>query len=502
MPEVLRSLIVILLIATTFFAFAKRPACTITEAANFTRRRNFWFSLTLAAFLASNFWVYLFFAIPLLVYANRQETNPPALFFFILFVLPMAFIEIPGMGLVNYILALSHARILALAILLPAFLIQIRQADTLPFGRSGSDKVLAAYLLLVTALYLRATTVTDALREAIYLFADVFLPYFVISRSLKNLQSFRDALLSFVLAIMVLAPIAVFESYKHWLLYRSVLDSLELQGGMTTYLGRDEILRAVASAGQAIALGYVMVVGIGFYLFLQRSFQRKFTRRIGMALLAAGLIAALSRGPWVGAAVLLIVFVATGPNPARRLIGLALSGMLAFALIAALPGGERVINLLPFIGKTDESNVDYRMNLFNNSMIVIQRNPWFGSVNFMETPEMEAMRQGQGIIDVVNTYIRVTLEHGFLGLGLFIGFFALVVTGVYRAMRSLRDKDSDEHLLGRALLATLVAIMVIISTVSSITVIPIVYWSVAGLGVAYAQMVRKQQTVPAISHQE
>ena len=125
-------------------------------------------------------------------------------------------------------------------------------------------------------------------------------------------------------------------------------------------------------------------------------------------------------------------------------------------------------------------------------MIVIQRNPWFGSSNFNETPEMEAMRQGGGIIDIVNTYIRVTLEQGFVGLGLFVGFFALTLLGIYRAMRLIPDKDSEEYLLGRVLFATLLAILVMIFTVSSITFIPIVYWSVAGMGVAYTRMVRLQ----------
>ena len=125
-------------------------------------------------------------------------------------------------------------------------------------------------------------------------------------------------------------------------------------------------------------------------------------------------------------------------------------------------------------------------------MIVIRRNPWFGSVNFLDTPEMQALMGGQGIIDVVNTYISITLDSGLVGLGLFVGFFALVIIGVYRAMRSLPDKDSEERLLGRALLAILFAILTIILTVSSITFIPIVYWSVAGMGVAYAQMIRNQ----------
>ena len=494
MPENFRELIVILALATAVFAFAHRSACSITEARDFTRRRNLWFILTLAAFLAPNFWVYTAIAIPLLIHANRRETNPPSLFFFILFVLPMAAIQIPGIGFISNLFELSHARLLALFILLPAFFSMRRHRDTPAFVRTWPDKALTAYLLLTIVLYLRETSVTGTLRQAFYIFTDVFLPYYVISRSLKTLQAFRDTLLSLVLAIMVLALIGVFETSWHWLLYRELqgtlgLAGISISGGYTT---RDGMVRALASTGQPIALGYLMTVGIGLYLFLQHSIQRNFIRRLGMILLAAGLVAPLSRGPWVGAVVLVTVFISTGRYAARRLMSMALLVLLIFPLISLLPGGERIINLLPFIGSTEKETIVYRENLITNSMIVIQRNPWFGSVNYLETSEMEAMRQGQGIIDIVNTYLVVALEKGFVGLGLFVGFFAMTLLGIYRAMCSIPDRDSEEHLLGRVLLATLLSILVIIFTVTSITVIPIVYWSVAGLGVAYAQMVRKQ----------
>ena len=127
----------------------------------------------------------------------------------------MATISIPGFGLINYLLILTHARILALFILLPAFFILFRQSETLSFGRTGADKVLVTYLLLTVLLGLRATSVTDTLRQTFYMFIDVFLPYFVISRSLKDLQAFKDALLSLVVAIMVLAPLAVFEATRN-----------------------------------------------------------------------------------------------------------------------------------------------------------------------------------------------------------------------------------------------------------------------------------------------
>jgi O-antigen ligase len=196
----------------------------------------------------------------------------------------------------------------------------------------------------------------------------------------------------------------------------------------------------------------------------------------------------------------LVVFIATGRNAMPRLMGLAAAAVLAFSLIAMLPGGERVINMLPFIGSTEKGSIDYRANLLNTSMIVIERNPWFGSVNYLETPEMESLRQGQGIIDIVNTYIQVALQTGFVGLGLFVSFFVLILLGIYRAMRSIRDRNSEERLLGRALVATLLAILVIIFTVSSIAIIPVVYWSVAGLGAAYVEMVRRQKKETRLRH--
>jgi len=489
MPENIRSLIVIVVIATTFFVLSSRYLTTVSEPADFTRRRNIWLGLTFVAFLGHSFWIYTVIAILLLIYANRRESNPPALFFFLLFVLPVATVDIPGIGPINYLFELSHQRILALFVLFPVYLSLKRQSDIIPFGRTGADKALFAYLLLTAILCLRDTSLTNSLRQAFYLVIDVFLPYFVISRSLKDMKVFRDALLSLVVAIMIVAALAVIEFLKHWLLYASLMDVLKLDG-MTGYLGRDGMLRANVTAGQAIALGYLMVVGLGLYLFIQSYIQRNFIRRLGMLLLAAGLITPLSRGPWIGAAVLIVIFIVTGRYAARRLMILALILSFTLPLLSVLPGGERVINLLPFIGTTEKGNIDYREQLITNSMIVIKRNLWFGSVDFLKTPEMEAMRQGQGIIDIVNNYIQVALATGLVGLVFFVSFFALTLASIYGTMRSISDRDSEEYLLGRSLLATLVAILFIIFTVANITIIPIVYWSVAGMGAAYTQMVR------------
>ena len=490
MQENFIALIYILLISIIFFAFAGRSIICVIEQAQYKQRRNLWFGITIVAFLAGSFGVYVLVTLPLLIYAYRRETNQVALFFFILFALPSGFMQISGLGLVSNLFQLTHARFLTLFFLLPVYFSLNRQGDTLPFGRTGSDKALAIYLLLTAILYLRDMTFTDTLRYIFYLFLDVFLPYFVISRSLKNLQAFKDALLSLVIAIMLLALLATFESSRHWLLYRSVIESLGLEGGMTAPIVRDGMLRVTVTAGHPIALGYLMAVGIGIYLFIQGNFRQTIVRRFGMALLTTGLFVPLSRGPWIGACLLFIVFIATGRNPARRLILGALTGMLALLLISTLPVGEKVVSLLPYIGTKEQDNVEFREKLLTNSLIVIERNLWFGSVTFLEEPEMIALTEN-GVIDVTNTYVAMALGRGVVGLGLFVGFFALVILGVKRAMDSIVDQESEAYLLGRVLLATLLGILFIIYTTSSITIIPLVNWSVAGLGVAYAQMVRK-----------
>ena len=197
---------------------------------------------------------------------------------------------------------------------------------------------------------------------------------------------------------------------------------------------------------------------------------------------------------------MIVVFIGTGRKAVKRLMLLALAGVLALPLLAVVPGGQKVLDLLPFIGTVEAENITYRQQLIDNAMIVIQRNPWLGSFDYRSTPEMQSLTQGQGIIDIVNTYIGIALSVGLIGLMLFVCFFAAVLLGIRKGMRSFSNKDDEARRLGRALLATLAGILITIVTVSSITVIPVVYWSIAGLGVAYAQMARRlKQTSTAVT---
>lgn len=492
MPEHLRALFVIMTLAIVVFALARKLCADTIGGDTFNRWRNLWLALTLAAFLSHSFWVYAALAALILVVAARRDDNPAALFFASLFAVPAAGLQVPGFGVINYVITLNHLRILELCLLMPAALVLRSRGKAVAFGKLWPDRLLLLYATLVVALQLRDTTLTDTLRQGFYVSIDVLLPYYVISRSLHRLDAFRQAVAAFLLAASLLAAFAVFEAVRHWNLYSAAVQALGADMSYGNYLGRGGILRARTSAGHSIALGYVMAVATGLYLYWQGAVHGGFLRRIGWLGLLTGLIAPLSRGPWVGAAVIAGVFLSSGRAALRKLTLLALGGVLTVALMASLPGGQKILDFLPFIGTIDKTNIDYRERLIDNALIVFQRNPWFGSADYRSAPEMEVLRQGQGIIDVVNTYIGVTLEYGMAGLCLFVGFFLTVLSGIRKALRSFSDPDEETARLGRALFASLTGIMVIIFTVSSITVIPIVYWSVAGMGVAYAQMVRER----------
>jgi len=490
MPEHLRALLVILGLAGAVFAAARPLACAaaMTEQ-DFARRRNLWFALTLVAFLAHNFWIFVAFAAALLVLAALAEGNTLALYFSVLLAVPAIDAEIPGFGLVEHFFAVDHVRLLALAVLLPAWLALRMRPDAEPFGRSSADKLLAAYLVLQLCLQFPHATLTETLRRGVfYALTDVFLPYYVASRAARDLAALREALMAFVLGALVAAAIALFEFARHWLLYRPLEDALGVDWGLLNYLERvDGVLRAQASTGQPIVLGYVLAVALCLALYLYRSMPRGRRRDAALVLLAGGLAAAMSRGPWIGAAVMLLAFVATGPRALPRLAKLGAAGLCVLPFLMLSSAGQALVDFLPFVGTVEAHNVAYRERLLDISLDVVLDHPWFGAWDFLQLPVMQQLRQGQGIIDVVNTYLGVALASGLVGLGLFCGFFLVVLAGLVVAMRRAGNRDAELYTLGQALFCALLGILVMIFTTSSIGLIAVVYWSIAGLAQAYAR---------------
>jgi hypothetical protein len=497
MPTHLKALLVILALAAAVFAFAKIPAGAVTSAAgDFERRRNLWFAITLTAFLAHNFWIYIVITAALIIVTLPREPNKLALYLFLLLVVPPFGQEITGLGIIQNFFRIDYLRLLALTILLPAFFFLRQQADSIPFGRSHADKFIAGYLILNFGLVLMASSFTNTLRQGgFYAFTDIFLPYYVASRWVRSVRDFHDSLMAFVLAAIVMGVIGVFETGRHWLLYAALPDAQGLDWTYSSYLERSGVgLRAQGTTGQPIVLGFVMAVAFGFFISLRKTVASTWVARVVSTALFAGLIAPFSRGPWVGAAVMLLVFVATGPSAGKYLLKSSLIGAVVFVVILATPFRDQLIALLPLEGTEGgeaAANVVYRQQLLSFGTQAVLQNPFFGAYDVFLAEGADSLKQGNGMIDLVNTYLAIALGKGLVGLALFLGFFIATAASIFNGMRSLPDKDSELHRLGQVLFSTLIGILVIIFTTSSILVISVITWSVAGLGIGYAQMIRR-----------
>jgi O-Antigen ligase len=502
MPEYLKALVVIVVAATIVFALARRPLCPgVMAQADFVRRRNLWLGITLTAFLAHNFWIFVVLVAALVVASLPRERNKLALFLFLAFVVPAFSAQIPGFGLIERIFPLSYPRLLGLLVLVPAFVALISRSDSARFGSTVTDKFVIAYVLLEIGFEITFNSLTGSMRASFLLLIGILLPYYVASRALRDPKAFRDALGSLVLASTLLAVLAALESARHWLLYAQLDEALGLNWTFGKYLGRGDNLRATATMGHSIALGYLMAIALCVYVYVSRFIDDARFRWLGWAVLLVGLLAPLARGPWVGAAAGACVIVALGAQPLVR-IGRMLGGLaLAIPLVLVSPYGDNFLRYIPFLGTGDEGSISYRQQLLETSLQFIAQSPLLGLHGSADSSAFEELRQGEGIIDIVNTYISVALATGVVGLFLFSGVFVAAGAAVWLRLRRSAP-GSEQELLGRAILGALVAVVVTIGTTSSISTIALIYWLVVGMAVAYAGSpvpVRAGAKVPADS---
>ena len=115
----IKRLIVVLTIAATIFYLAKPIALRFMSGEDFKRRRLVWFVLTVVSFVVPSFWLYALVAAPVLVWANRKDSNPIALYLLMLHVIPPAGFILPILGN-NGLFPIDNYRLLAFCVLLPA----------------------------------------------------------------------------------------------------------------------------------------------------------------------------------------------------------------------------------------------------------------------------------------------------------------------------------------------------------------------------------------------
>lgn len=490
----LKALIVVLTLSIAAFQFAKPIVSQFCNKQDFSRRRNLWLTFTAACFLSPNFWLFTLIAVPLLFWAGRKDSNPIALYMLLLHAVPPLEVEIPVIG-INTLFALNMYRLLAICVLLPMALRLRKQQKAAQNNRSyfaWTDGLLLAYGLMQILIFNRPDTpdaatlhdsATNVVRRGILFIIDSYLPYYTVSRFCSSRRILAEVIATACIAVIVMAPAAIFEHERHWLLYGDIGHKWGA-GQAAFYTMRAGLLRASLAAGHPLALGYLFAIGLGFWLYLQSQIKSAFLR-IGIpVLLVLGLIAAYSRGPWLGAVVIYFAFTGLALGGKARLIKAIFIGIGSCGVLLLSPLGNRIISVIPFLGGTvDQYNVTYRERLGERTRDMILHGPLFGDPNAYL--KMEDLRQGVGVIDLVNTYAEVGVFYGIVGLTIFVGFILIALFKVYLSSRRMARTDYNFAAMGLSISACILGTLVMIYTSSFIFAYVILFYVLAGMAVAY-----------------
>jgi O-antigen ligase len=495
MALTLKELLVVFCISAIAFALMKPVLSPFISAPDYARRRNLWLALSILGFLSPNFWVFVLLAAPLIIIAARSEPNPASLYLLTMTVIPSipVPVPVPMIGMPN-LFSMDIYLLLSFVLMTPAMLRRRRLGNSkAPEKWSIMDYCVALYGIVLAVFYVHAqtrswgvypSTPTESLRRAFVFGFAVFVPYKVISRSGGSRREVVEMLATFCLSCVVLAAIAMFETSRHWLLYGEFASRWGIDAGSTSYLMRGGSLRAVVTTGHSGALGTLLAIGFGFWLYLRGSVRSRLARVCVPTALALGLLADYSRGPWLGAVSIYVAFVLFGPRPLRGMFGIAGLGLVLVIVVALSPLRDRIVSVVPFLGGTiDSQNIDYRKRLFDTALPIIKASPLTGDPEALL--KMGNLRQN-GIIDLVNCYLEILLNSGVIGLLLFLGASFIGIKKARAVYLRYRVSDPPFATLGLALISCVIGLLIMLWPSSLSTGGYVLYFGLAGICASYA----------------
>lgn len=445
---------------------------------------------SVAIFTHNTYLVFLFvFLLKFLYLKNDIEKN--ILFFIFLYPLIPISTVVPFLNPGGaYFVDLNFQRVLALVLLLPLFL---------PIRRLAADKpdlykwdlvfLFLGMIFLVGEFRERSefeVTLFSSIRDATGFVLDVVIPYLVISRGLQTFKQMGFLAQSIVFSGLIVAFAGVAEAGFSWKVYYEVgaaLSDYRIADYEAMYEFRQGILRVSSSLTHPITLGFYMTFVIGFVLFLFVKYRVNIIRRVVvLAPILFVVYATGSRGAMVGAALLIITYVYYSFNRAFR--------KLLFVQAVVIGGAAVFFYLNPAVFSNDtqldqldsHGTFEYRARLAEVALEVIPENLYWGTRTYRDNPKMQELVQGQGIIDMVNGYINITIEYGLVAMILFILLMlrALVVGGRWV---SLGDEfESPQHkFLGVAVITILLSMALQFAFTSFVGFVFVYLWLVFAL---------------------
>jgi hypothetical protein len=307
-------------------------------------------------------------------------------------------------------------------------------------GRGGVafDIPFATILLVLVYAQARDTSATNFLRDLVSLILSYGIPYYVVSRGVRSVDDLRRVMLALAACGAILSLILLFEALKAWPMYRNLYSHYGLElGGEASVKIRAGIMRAagpfVESTSMAFALLFSALAG-----WLSRDrFRSRLHYLAFSSLLLVGLFPPQSRGAWVGILVALLavnLFRKGAVHAGRILVIVAIAATMLLPIVLA----SNRLSDLAGLSRSSQTTVDYRQRLFERGMTEVRAHPFAGQPYPQVVKNLSDLKQGEQIVDFVNTYLYLALIAGIPGLLLFVGSLMASVAGLWR----IRDRMS------------------------------------------------------------
>ncbi|NDY91154.1 O-antigen ligase family protein [Ideonella livida] len=488
--ETIKALVAVLVTLSVVMLLA--PAWFPTLISRDDARRLFrLMALTLcAAFLLPNFWAFILAMCMLVkihdkphVSVEERDTWRLQMFMALVFSVSCMPVEVPTFGIVGQLISLSHQNCLVLLLL---FMGGSEPRPPIP-TRESRAFWLFLWLYLGGSLAIEVVVLGYELTWLLRSLAGHFVNEVAFLLLILRYHHSREHLVRVLTVLAVvgvwLGVLAVAEFLLSWSMHRVAIFRWGLFWRLASDLERDGFLRAKGTMGQPLALAGLSLVLSPLAAGLRHVVKARLHQ---VASLVGGnlamLMASLSRGGMLimGGQVLLQGWL--GRHRWRNVFLISLAALVsAVGLAAVSTSFQRTFARL--LGQADAEEVrDYREMLLESGMALVQQSPWTGVPNFMT--QLEHLRQGEGIIDLVNTYLAISLSYGMPVALCFLLMTVSLMVSLWR-LRSRQGEDGGYRAVTDGLLLGLLGLAVFLYFMSYMNMMQSLLFISLGLGVGW-----------------
>ena len=446
-----------------------------------------WVLITVLLFLSTNPFVFLSLSAVILFAAKPSNRSHYLVFYiFALHMVPIkvgAPIPFPGL---NYLISMDVPKLATIVLLLP-LLLRTPNKLAADYRNTRLDQLVILYFVLMVALGIRNLPLTSIVRSSVDFGLIMLVPYFAARNSITSVGDLHRFIRYWIVVCIVLAVAGLITQYKYWNFYGSISSELfnefsVIRGGSSFRAGD---LRSAVMLNPT-TLGYALSIGVVFAQFLKKQSGNKIIRlRLVQILFLLAIYTTHSRGAWFALLVMAMLYIDLfsrfSAKRALRRTALAVGGMIVVF----------TLQISSFLALDKFGTFEYRYQLIINSWQLIKQYPLFGLAEFRESSVLEASRQGQGIVDMTNTYLAVALRSGIVGTVMFILIFALPIISLWKSAGRLSSiQMTAESDICRVMIVVLAGLALLLGTISWIGLLPHYTFLLVGIAAGVAGLAR------------